>query len=164
MKLVGYSKHPMFPSSHYFLCHHLQKIKNKITNRFLLSFKEMEPVIVYMRDQICGETRLKSTSLKSLGLISGRGLLRLNQRQKTQDSTPTSVAAASSDAAMDVDAASVTATTSTVAAAAAPDDPLAGMKLSDEQMKMIESISEMSVIRMSRVSWMSGMSWMEIRR
>jgi len=108
----------------------------------LLDSQEMEPVIVYMRDQICGETRLKSTSLKSLGLISGRGLLRLNQRQKTQDSSPTSVAAASSDAAMDVDAASVTATTSTVAAAAATNDPLAGMKLSDEQMKMIESISE----------------------
>ena len=75
---------------------------------------EMEPVIVYIRDQICGENRLKSTSLKSLGLISGRSLLRVNQRQKPDDgsssaSTSSSATAASTDATaaaavMDVDA------------------------------------------------------------
>merc|ERR1711962_1194991 len=64
----------------------------------------MEPIVVYMRDQIVGESKLASTSLKSLGLISGRGLLRLNQREKTPPENA---------AVMDVDA------TATIAAAAA---------------------------------------------
>ena len=121
----------------------------------LFPLSVMEPVIVYMRDQICGETRLKSTSLKSLGLISGRGLLRLNQRQRTQESVAATAASATaasdaSDTPMDVDVSnntlaastSTTATAATAATSTASDDPLAGMKLSHEQMKMIESISE----------------------
>ena len=110
---------------------------------------------MYMRDQICGEGRLKSTSLKSLGLISGRGLLRINQRQKTDNgSSSTSTSSSATAASSATDAAATAANTGVAAmdvdvpsappgaAAAATADPLAGMKLSNEQMKMIESISE----------------------
>ena len=88
----------------------------------------MEPIIVYMRDQICGETRLRKTTLKAIGLISGRGLLRLNQREKTSAETSMEVEESASNA--------------TAASATTFDDPLAGVKLSQEQKKIIDSISE----------------------
>jgi len=100
----------------------------------------MEPVIVYMRDQICGEAQLRKTSLKAIGLISGRGLLRLNQREKTPAETSMDVGEPISLAASNSTAAATSATTTS--GARAVDDPLAGVKLSREQMKMIDSISE----------------------
>ena len=101
----------------------------------------MEPVVVYMRDQICGENRLKATTLKALGLISGRGLLRLNHREKpAEEDMDQGPAAAASSAASS--AAITSLLTSNTASAASVDDPLAGVKLSDEHVKMIESISQ----------------------
>jgi len=103
--------------------------------------KGMEPVVVYMRDQICGENRLKATTLKALGLISGRGLLRLNHREKpAEEDMDQGPAAAASSAASS--AAITSLLTSTTVSAASVDDPLAGVKLSDEHVKMIESISQ----------------------
>jgi len=40
----------------------------------------MEPVCIYIRREVVGEDSLKSTTLRSLGLTSGKAILRLNYR------------------------------------------------------------------------------------
>jgi tether containing UBX domain for GLUT4 len=112
----------------------------KQENGPLLGADDTEPVIIYLRDQISGTSRLKQTSLKSVGLISGRAVLRLLNRPKTNESMDIGQSEASTSLTMlnlgqseskkksaDVDM---------------MEDPLAGMPLSQDQFRMIQQISE----------------------
>jgi len=93
---------------------------------------DVEPVVIFMRDQICGTVRLKKTTLKSIGLISGRGLLRLLHRPKQEE--PESMETDEKEkTSLGTPAPPLTATLA---------DPLDGVRLSAAQIEAINSISE----------------------
>merc|ERR1719397_62343 len=60
-----------FPSST-----NLQSVMDRFSNQLGEPGEDQEPVMVYMRKEIVGRQELESVSLRTLGLIQGRGLFR----------------------------------------------------------------------------------------
>lgn len=59
----------------------LESILSSLYPRIIENDKDKVPVVVYMRREVVGMDAMRSTTLRSLGLTSGRALLRLSMRE-----------------------------------------------------------------------------------
>ncbi|XP_017778494.1 PREDICTED: tether containing UBX domain for GLUT4 [Nicrophorus vespilloides] len=73
----------------FFPTNNLWDVLSKLCPNILISGKEF--VIIYMRQELYGDQKLKETDLKSLGITGGRAMLRIIQRSPEQLKTQANI-------------------------------------------------------------------------
>ena len=64
------------PQTEHKICFSEKKAKDKLTFVDLSQTPSLQPVCIYMREEVTGEYALKETKLRNLGLTGGRAVIR----------------------------------------------------------------------------------------